>query len=174
MKISNGIVALIASLSFAAFSFAQVPSDAPAGSTGQCRDGSYSSAASKRGACSGHKGVQTWYATDSGSAASAAAPAVAPAAVTAAPAPARPPVTAAPVAPAAPAAPAPGKSTSAFVPPANAAPGGGPGLVWLNSGTNVYHCPADRWYGKTKNGEYLTEAAAKAKGARPDHGKVCQ
>jgi hypothetical protein len=78
------------------------------------------------------------------------------------------------MAPAAPSAPAPAKSTTAFVPPANAAPGGGPGLVWVNSSSNVYHCPSDRWYGKTKNGEYLTEAAAKAKGARPDHGKMCQ
>ena len=51
--------------------------------------------------------------------------------------------------------------------------GGGPGMVWVNSASKVYHCPSDRWYGKTKAGEYMTEAAAKAAGNRPDHGKGC-
>jgi hypothetical protein len=54
-----------------------------------------------------------------------------------------------------------------------AAPGGGPGMVWVNSASKVYHCPNDRWYGKTKAGEYMTEADAKAKGNRADHNKPC-
>jgi hypothetical protein len=139
---------------------AQAPAGAPAGATGLCNDGSYWTGASKSGACRGHKGVKTWYAASGTAPASAAAPVTpaAPAAAAATPAPA--------------AAPSP-KTKTATATSTTPAPGGGPGLVWLNTSTKVYHCPGTKYYGTTKAGAYMTEAAAKAKGAHADAGKPC-
>jgi hypothetical protein len=165
MTKSMRLVTLAAGLLFMTAGFAQAPAGAPAGSTGLCKDGSYYMGATKKGACRGHKGVKDWYG-ETAAPAAAAAPKAAPAATAVAAAPAA--AASAPTAAAKPAA------KSNFTPPATAAAGGGPGQVWVNEGTKVYHCPGDKWYGKTKKGEYMTEAEAKAKGNRPDHGKACQ
>jgi hypothetical protein len=47
------------------------------------------------------------------------------------------------------------------------------GKVWVNTQSRVYHCPGTQYYGKTKAGAYMTEAAAKAAGNKPDRGKAC-
>ncbi len=149
----------------AASVWAQAPAGAPAGTTGICRDGTYSTAAAKSGACRGHKGVQTWYA--------ASVPAMpAPTAETK-PAAAMPaPAAAEPVASTPAPAPAPKKLAPAAA-AKTAAPGGAPGLVWVNTGSKVYHCYGDPYYGKTKAGQYMTEDAAKASGAHGAHGIGC-
>jgi Protein of unknown function (DUF3761) len=46
---------------FAGPAFAQKPADAPKGATAQCVDGSFSTAKSLQGACSGHSGVKLWW-----------------------------------------------------------------------------------------------------------------
>jgi hypothetical protein len=144
---------------------AQAPAGAPAGATGLCNDGSYWTGATKSGACRGHKGVKTWYAAAN------------PAPATAAPTKVTPAPAAAPAAAQSAATPAPTTAPAMTPTPKTStmpqAPGGGAGQVWLNSATNVYHCQGTKYYGTTKAGAYMTEAAAKAKGAHPDHGKPC-
>ncbi|QTO45842.1 hypothetical protein [Burkholderia latens] len=150
MKKTMLIAALAAGMGMSIGAFAQVPASAPAGTTGLCKDGSFYSGASKKGACAGHKGVRTWYGASAAVAASApaAAPAVAASASAASGA-------------------APAKGAPA------AAPGGGSGKVWVNDSTKVYHCSTDKYYGKTKHGSYMSEADAKAKGYHASHGKAC-
>lgn len=119
--------------------------------TGLCKDGTEYTGTSKRGACRGHKGVKEWYADKQAPAAESAAPAAAPAAApTMAPAQVAKPATAA--------APAPAE---------------GSGKVWVNPRSKIYHCEGSKFYGKTKEGEYMNEADAQAQGFVANRKKVC-
>ncbi len=137
-----------------------LPAGAPAGTTAECKDGTFASPEAKSGACSGHKGVKTWFGKNESKSGAPLPSAekqsgggkVSEAAGT-------------------------GKTTKASASQdaasMSAAPGGGAGKVWVNSASKVYHCESDRYYGKTKKGEYMTEADAKAKGMRAAYKKSC-
>jgi len=153
MNTKRLILVFAAALLVAQVGAQQAPAGAPQGTTGLCNDGTYYSGASKKGACKGHKGVKEWYGTSASAPAGTSQPA-----------------------PASTANPAPQQSTPAATSNPSArgqAPGRGAGMVWVNTATNVYHCPGTRDYGTTKSGTYMSEAEARAKGARPDRGKSC-
>ena len=142
-------ILVCATVFIALTSVAQAPAGAPSGANGVCNDGTYSTATSKRGACAGHKGVKTWFASPG-------------------------PVNQAPSAPTTGSAPSTAPSpTSAPAQAQKQGSGGGNGQVWVNTASNVYHCQGDRSYGTTKAGQYMSEADAKSKGARPAYGKIC-
>ncbi len=146
--------------------FAAPPATAPSGTMGMCKDGTYSSSAEKKGACRGHKGVKDWYgdeaAAKTGSMRAtserAAVPPI-PTSMTKASATDKP------------ATPSVASRTSGSK--MSPAAGGGAGQVWANDSSKVYHCSGDKWYGKTKHGEYMSESDAKAKGFRAERGKAC-
>lgn len=46
--------------------------------------------------------------------------------------------------------------------------------VWVNTSSGVFHCPGTRYYGATKAGRYLKQAAARSAGYRPANGTSCR
>lgn len=170
-----------------------------AAATGICKDGTEYTGASKRGACRGHKGVKEWFADNKTPVTEpaptptatqrepAAAPVAAPAATTPPPSSETPaiqsrqapeersqtPSAASQREPA----PAPAARPAAQAKPAASeavqAPPAGSGQVWVNSRSKIYHCEGSKFYGKTKEGEFMSEADAQAKGFVANRKKIC-
>ena len=137
---------------------------APDGSTGLCKDGTYTQASMRKGSCKGHGGVKTWYPTDGGAkngSPNGPVNSTASSDTSASQANMDGTTQKTPNAPArdTPAALANGGMTRPQ------APGAGPGLVWVDAKTNKYYCAADPNYGRTKSGKYISESDAKTGGA---------
>ena len=116
-----------------------------------CKDGTAFSGATRRGACRGHGGVQSW--SDTGDPST----------------PATTDTTAAPSSPAA--APAPRQPRSSVTEAQSSAGISCPGdkVVWVNTRSHIYHFEGERYFGHTKSGKFMCERAADSEGDRPTH-----
>jgi len=166
---------------------ATAKAEKPANATGECKDGTYTDAATKSGACSGHKGVKTWYGAKEGASPSSSGSMGSTGSTSSKTSSATPKsgssssmgstssMGSASGSSSMPSSSSSSASKSASTPAAErtAAAGGGAGKVWVNTDSKVYHCQADALYGKTKQGEYMSESQAKASGARAARGKEC-
>ena len=167
MKIRLSLILL------AALGLTALPSgaQAPAGSTGLCKDGTYTTAVKKHGSCNDHGGVKAWFGAPIPQAAPLSPQVSVPASAqtageatgTTAPAPSQTatvPPTPTPV-------PSSGEPPRQVQTPADSV------KVWVNLSSKVYHCPTSDWYGKTTSGKYMSQADAIAMGARPAYNKPC-
>ena len=66
----------------------------------------------------------------------------------------------------APVSPAPARTTQSPSSSNVSTPPAGSGMVWVNTATKVYHKEGDRYYGKTKQGKYMSESDAIREGNR--------
>lgn len=47
-------------------------------------------------------------------------------------------------------------------------------MVWVNTGSGVYHCPGSQWYENTSQGLLMSQQEALTKGYRPAYDNPCQ
>jgi hypothetical protein len=146
---SFGLIAVLAAALMAVPVFAQEAPAAAGSMTVHCKDGTTQTVSTTKGACHGHKGIDKSASGTAGNTAASSAPAAAPA-------------TAA-------------KSKAMPEPAAAPAAGGGAGQVWVNTGskTKTYHCQGSKWYGKTKEGKYMSAADAQAAGYHAAKNEKC-
>jgi hypothetical protein len=126
------------------------------GTTVQCNDGTSQTVTTTKGACRGHKGINKSASGSSSSTSSSSGSTSSSASSnTAAAAPAAASKTST-------------SSSNAMksAPSTTPAAGGGPDKVWVNtaSKTKAYHCQGDKYYGTTKQGQYMTKAQAESQG----------
>lgn len=147
---SLGLIAVLAAALMAAPVFAQEAPAAAGSMTVHCKDGTTQTVSTTKGACHGHKGIDKSASGTAGNTAASSAPAAA--------------------------APATASKSKAMPEPAAApAAGGGAGQVWVNTGskTKTYHCQGSKWYGKTKEGKYMSAADAQAAGYHAAKNEKC-
>jgi hypothetical protein len=151
---SFGLIAVVAAALMAAPVFAQQAPAAAGSVTVQCNDGTSQTVSTTKGACRGHKGINKSANGGASSTAASSTPAAA--------APAATPAAAS-------------KSKAMPEPAATPAAGGGAGQVWVNTGskTKTYHCQGSKWYGKTKEGKYMSAADAQAAGYHAAKNEKC-
>lgn len=149
-----------------------VQAQAPQGSTGLCKDGTYTQASMRKDACKAHGGVKTWYPADGGASS-------APAGGTLNPTPAPEAGGQASMdgmtqkAPKRPARQTPAAPVDGYAKVRPQAPGAAPGMVWVDAKTNKYYCAADPNYGRTAKGKYASESDANSSGAKIAKGQNC-
>lgn len=132
-----------------------LPATVLAQTTGQvtatCKDGTAFSGATRRGACRGHGGVQSWSDAAGASTPATAAPPAAPSSPAPAPTPRQPR----------------SQTTDAQSSAGISCPGDK--VVWVNTRSHIYHFEGERYFGHTKSGKFMCERAADSQGDRSTH-----